>query len=152
MIVTPLPLASKPRARRRVVVVATLVLALLALIGCTPEQQAALNEVNATRRAAGLTELLPSPHAMAKAQAWAEQLARNNGLSHSQLAIDMPGGWRMLGENVGSGPSIAAVHQGFLNSPHHRENIMNPAWQWLGTGVAVAANGTVYVVQVFARY
>ena len=44
---------------------------LLLLIGCSPEQQAALDQINGTRREAGLTELLPSPHAMEKAQAWA---------------------------------------------------------------------------------
>ena len=58
----------------------------------------------------------------------------------------------MLGENVGHGPSVAAIEQAFMNSPGHRANILNPEFNWAGTGVSVAADGTVYLVQVFARY
>jgi uncharacterized protein YkwD len=129
-----------------------LIAAVWALVGCTPEQQATLDQINASRAQAGLNTLLPSPHAMAKAQAWADQLARANGLSHSTLADGMPTGWTRLGENVGRGPSIEAVFNGFLQSPAHRANLLDPSFQWAGTGVAVAADGTVFVVQVFARY
>jgi uncharacterized protein YkwD len=64
----------------------------------------------------------------------------------------MPPGWTKLGENVGRGPSIDAVYDGFLQSPAHRANLLDSAFNWVGTGTAVAADGTVYVVQVFARY
>jgi uncharacterized protein YkwD len=122
------------------------------LVGCTPEQQAVLDQINAQRAQSGLSGLLPSPDAMNKAQAWADQLARNGRLSHSTLSSGMPEGWTKLGENVGRGPSIDAVFQGFLQSPAHRANLVDAAYNWGGTGVAVAADGTVYVVQVFARY
>jgi uncharacterized protein YkwD len=58
----------------------------------------------------------------------------------------------MLGENVGSGPSVEAIQAAFMNSPGHRANILNPEFNWAGAGVAVAGNGTVYVVQVFGKY
>jgi uncharacterized protein YkwD len=121
-------------------------------MGCTPEQQAVLGKTNASRTEAGVPEMLPSPDAMNKAQAWADQIARSGALAHSTLADGMPAGWTKLGENVGRGSSIDAVFQGFLNSPGHRANLLDPAFNWVGTGVAVSPDGTVIVVQVFARY
>jgi uncharacterized protein YkwD len=111
-----------------------------------------LDMVNAERSAAGLHTLLPSPHAMAKAQAWADELARSGSLRHSNLRDGMPPGFQILGENVGRGGSIEAVQQGFLNSPAHKANLLDRRFDWAGTGHAVAADGTVYVVQVFAKY
>jgi len=89
---------------------------------------------------------------MAKAQAWADHLASIGYLWHSNLAEAVDPGWSMLGENVGSGPSADAIERAFLNSPGHRANIMNPQFNWAGTGVAVSGNGTVFLVQVFAKY
>jgi uncharacterized protein YkwD len=125
---------------------------LLLLTGCTPEQQAVFDKVNASRAQAGMGALLPSPDAMNKAQAWADHIAQSGALAHSTLAAGMPEGWTKLGENVGRGPSIDAVYQGFLDSPGHRANLLDPTFNWVGTGVAISPDGTVVVVQVFARY
>jgi uncharacterized protein YkwD len=150
--VTRSPEATR-RNRRPLALLAPAVAALLLLLmGCTPEQQAVLGKTNASRTEAGVPEMLPSPDAMNKAQAWADQVARSGALAHSTLADGMPAGWTKLGENVGRGSSIDAVFQGFLNSPGHRANLLDPAFNWVGTGVAVSPDGTVIVVQVFARY
>lgn len=133
----------------RLVAIVTLVFALSA---CTPEQNAALDQINATRAEHGLSILVPSPQGMDKAQAWADHLAAVGSLSHSRLTDDMPEGWRNLGENVASGPTIDAAYQGLLKSPGHRANLLNPIWNWGATGIAQSANGTFYVVQVFAYY
>jgi uncharacterized protein YkwD len=150
--VTRSPEATRRLRPRSAFAVVALAATLWLLVGCTPEQQAVLDQVNAHRTNAGVSTLLPSPDAMVKAQAWADQLVRNGGLSHSALSSGMPAGWTKLGENVGRGPSIEAVMQGFLQSPGHRANLLDPAFNWVGTGVSVAPDGTVYVVQVFARY
>ena len=129
-----------------------LVAVLLIASACSPQQQLALDLINQERAAAGLNGLLPSPHAMAKAQAWAEFLAASNTLQHSDLREGMPDGFLRLGENVGRGPSIESIERGFMNSPAHRANVLDRRFDWAGTGHAVAADGTVYVVQVFAKY
>jgi uncharacterized protein YkwD len=146
--------ATRTRNRTGRLAIVAVVLAALAVVlsGCTPEQQAVLDRINATRNDAKLTQLLGSPHAMDKAQAWAEHLAQTGSLAHSNLTDGMPEGWTKLGENVGRGSSIDAVYDGFLRSPAHRANLVDPDYNWVGTGTAVAADGTVYVVEVFARY
>jgi uncharacterized protein YkwD len=126
--------------------------ALLLLSACSPQQTQALGLVNDARSTAGVHELLPSPHAMAKAQAWAEHLAATGRLAHSELRAEMPDGFLLLAENVGRGPSMEAIHQAFMGSAAHRSNLLDRRFQWAGTGHAVATDGTVYVVQVFARY
>ena len=55
-----------------------------------------------------------------------------------------------LSENVGMGGSIDIVHQGFLNSPGHRANMVDTRVNAVGVGVAWA-NGKVYVVQDYAQ-
>jgi uncharacterized protein YkwD len=89
---------------------------------------------------------------MVKAQAWADHLAATSQLQHSDLWADMPEGGYAIGENVGQGPSVDAVNAAFLQSPKHRANLLDPRWNWVGTGVARSSNGTVFVVQVFCYY
>jgi len=139
-----------PRPSRRLFLLLPL-LALLTL-ACSPEQAHVYSLVNAERTAAGVPELLPSPHAMRKAQAWAEEMASSEWLRHSDVRRDMPEGFQRLGENVGRGPTIEAVHQAFLHSPAHRANLLDARFQWIGTGHAVSAGGAIYVVHVLARY
>ena len=131
---------------------AALLVCLLALVGCTPDQSASFDRINTIRTAHELPALLPSPHAMAKAQAWAEHLASIGRLEHSDLWDGMPDGGKAIGENVGAGGDLDTIYAAFMNSPKHRTNLLDPRWNWAGTGVAVGADGTMYVVQVFAAY
>lgn len=136
--------------RRRVVALAVAALmAVLALAGCQSEGQAAvLAELNADRRAHGVRTLPAHGTLDAKAQAWAEKLARDGRLSHSNLASGAPSCWRALAENVGYGSSPAAVQASFMRSSGHRSNVL--ATRWTDVGVGHARRGShVYVVQVF---
>jgi uncharacterized protein YkwD len=54
------------------------------------------------------------------------------------------------GENVGLAPSAAEVHRGFMHSPHHRENVLNPDYNV--AGFAVVRNGNmIYVTEDFGQ-
>jgi hypothetical protein len=53
-----------------------------------------------------------------------------------------------LGENVGMGGDVAGLHDALMNSPHHRENILDPAFNQVGIGVIVSG-GTVFVTEDF---
>jgi uncharacterized protein YkwD len=122
------------------------------LSACSPQQLDSFQRINYDRVDNGLIGMSINDSLMAKAQAWSDYLASVGSLQHSNLAEGVDGGWWMLGENVGYGPSIEAVERAFMNSPGHRANILSPEFNWAGTGVSVSGNGTVFVVQVFAKY
>lgn len=53
--------------------------------------------------------------------------------------------WRTWGENVAYGyVDCAAVMNGWMNSPGHQANILNPRFTNIGMGVAVGADGRLY--------
>ena len=104
--------------------------------------------VNQSRGSVGAPTLRWSPELAAKATAWAQHLADTGELAHSVLTQGVPAGWHALGENVGLRRVGRDVHSGFLNSPEHRQNMLNPKWRVMGIG-AVRAGGSVWVVEVY---
>ncbi|HKU19507.1 MAG TPA: CAP domain-containing protein [Terriglobales bacterium] len=54
------------------------------------------------------------------------------------------------GENVGLNQSAEGAHQGFMHSPPHRANILNPDYNAVGIAV-VARAGNLWVTEDFAR-
>lgn len=129
-----------------------LVAFLFSLLGCTPEQVRLFGLANAERATAGVGQLAPSPHAMVKAQQWADRLAASETLAHSGVSEPMPDGFLFIGENVGRGASIEAVHDGIMASELHRANLLWSVYSWIGVGHAVSASGRTYVVQVLVAY
>lgn len=142
-----------PRHRRRVLAALGLVLALgIFATACTSgEEDHGTALVNQARASNGRSSLSSNVTLILTAQAWSQQLARNGSLSHrSPLSAGAPAGWRKLGENVGYGSSVDVVQGAFMNSPLHKANILDPAFNNLGLGVTVDGNGRRWVVQEFA--
>ncbi|HSB76413.1 MAG TPA: CAP domain-containing protein [Terriglobales bacterium] len=54
------------------------------------------------------------------------------------------------GENVGLHQTAEGAHQGFMHSPPHRANILNPEYNAVGIGV-VERGGNIWVTEDFAR-
>jgi uncharacterized protein YkwD len=54
------------------------------------------------------------------------------------------------GENVAFDYDAAGAHQHLMLSPHHRENLLNPAYNVVGLGV-VRSGDRLYIVQDFAH-
>lgn len=140
---------------------AALVVALLALtpltLGAAPVAAAEVDagaeasfvaRTNALRAGEGLPPLEVHGALVAKARAWAETMAAEGGIRHSHLPDGAPSGWRRLGENVGRGPGVDAVHQALVASPSHHKNLVDPGFRYVGVGV-VNAEGTIYVAEVF---
>jgi uncharacterized protein YkwD len=66
------------------------------------------------------------------------------GVSRPSLAENLH---RSFGYND---PAAVAV-DGWLKSPGHRRNLLNPNFRLTGIGVARARDGTWYAAQIFAR-
>lgn len=95
----------------------------------------------------GLPALRLRSDLQAKAQSWAEKLARENALYHSTLRDGLASCWTGLGENIANGPSVTQAEQLLMSDPPHRASILG-RWDWLGVGVARTGQGVI-VVQAF---
>lgn len=94
------------------------------------------------------------------AQGHASDMATKNYFSHtsqdgrtfSQRITAAGYAWRTIGENIAAGQSTPeSVVSGWLQSPGHCANIMNPAFKELGVGYTYSASSTYrhYWVQDF---
>ncbi|WP_421121595.1 CAP domain-containing protein [Aquihabitans daechungensis] len=124
--------------------------AISVLSGClNPRQESVRAAMTHHRHAHNLQQLRVQADAQRKAQAWAERLAQDGYLHHSNLPSGIHVRWCSLGENV-AGPSVNAIEQAYMASPGHRANIL--ATRWNGVGVGYATRGqTIYTVQVFIK-
>ncbi len=107
---------------------------------------------NVARSAQGKSPLARNAALDAVARGWAQKMASAGRLSHNpDVAEEIPGGWRRVGENVAQGYRTAAqMHSGWMNSSGHRANILG---DYTDIGVAfVESGGTTWGVQVFATY
>jgi putative cell wall-binding protein len=109
--------------------------------------------LNEQRAAAGLSPLLRDGTLEAAAEEWANTMASTGSFVHSTnewRAARIPAGWNTNGENIAFGYTTpAAVMDGWMNSPGHRENILRSTFTRVGIGYV--ANGN-YWVQIFAGY
>lgn len=134
-----------------------------------PEPEPALTtallvRANATRDAAGLPPTAWDDGLARAARAHAAELARRGVLDHTgaspetRTLVDrlvragVP--YTSVGENLayerGAADPVATVVEGWLASPPHRANLLNPTFDRVGYGSARDATGARYVVQVFA--
>jgi cysteine-rich secretory family protein len=103
---------------------------------------------NQARADKGLPALIADPGLTEKARSWAATMAAEARLYHSTVSDGVRSSWRKLGENVGQG-SPKGVHAGFLRSPAHYANMVDPAFTHIGVGVAPDGSGARYVTEVF---
>src|SRR5262249_49166965 len=93
------------------------------------------------------------------AAAHTANMVRQNRLSHvldgkdpAQRVREAGYEFRACGENIAYGHADAkAVVQGWMKSPGHRKNILNPEVAEIGVGVGKTARGRPFYCQVFAQ-
>jgi uncharacterized protein YkwD len=56
--------------------------------------------------------------------------------------------WIELGENVGVGGTVSSLHDAFMNSPAHRDNVLHNLYRHVGVGVK-KANDRMWVTIIF---
>lgn len=112
------------------------------------DEQRFVELINGERRAAGSGPLIVISELVEGARTHAQRMADEGRIFHNQRLGDIIDGWKLLGENVGRGGDIDGLHQAFMNSEGHRENLLNPAYDAIGVGV-VWSEGIPYVVEVF---
>ena len=133
----PAPIATTPPAP-----IATTPPAPIATDLSSAEQFLALT--NQARAAAGLSSLRIDTNVSAYALTHSQQMASQKTLFHTTDWLTALSGatWRVAGENVGAGDTLAHIQTAFLNSSSHRANILNRNFTRVGIGVYTDANAT----------
>ncbi|MFN8498797.1 MAG: CAP domain-containing protein [Anaerolineae bacterium] len=133
----------------------------------TPDAQALLDLTNQARAAAGVAPLKASCRLVRSAQTHTSAMAQAGQLLH-QLPGELPEcatganndrydaigyPWMACGENIAAGPSSfstpQAVHNAWMTSSGHRDNILRPEFKEMGAAHVVSASGTHFWTEDF---
>lgn len=124
----------------------------------TVAEQYLLAAANQEREARGLQPLHRDPLLARAAERHAELMAQYGSISHQfpgEAALTNRGAdagvtFSLIEENVAEAPNAVQIHEMWMNSEHHRENLLSPEVDAAGISV-VARNGQLYAVEDFAR-
>jgi uncharacterized protein YkwD len=122
----------------------------------TADEIRIMKDTNEVRREHGLRPVRFDLRLCAAARMHANNMARVRKMSH-YLFGGNPGsraathGFRdVVGENIAYGyVPDEVVRNSWMPSPPHRQNILDPDWTTIGTGLG--ANGVWYLCQVFGK-
>ncbi len=107
-----------------------------------------LCSLNDARRSEGLPSLRSNTELTRVARAHSVVMADAARLHHNpNLASDVSD-WRLVGENVGYGPSAGSLHRALMDSPGPRANILHSSYMEVGIGVE-RRGSTLWITQVF---
>lgn len=117
-----------------------------------------LNLVNRERLEHGLGPLRPDPTLREIARSHSRDMLQRGYFAHVGLDGDTPvdrmrfGGARFqaAGENLALAPTVELAHNGLMNSPGHRANILNGSFGRVGIGIADGGLHGKMVTQTFA--
>lgn len=122
------------------------------------------NQINRERQKSGLGSLQHSARLQELARSQSRDMAQHHYLAHvdsqgrdlqARFAAARLENWRTIGENVarsmGYDHNDEVMVKGWLNSKHHRDNIMNGEYEATGMGVIQGADGIYYATQIFMR-
>jgi uncharacterized protein YkwD len=128
----------------------------------TLEQQC-LDEINRLRRAYGLRPYEFDEELLEVARGYSRRMAEERFFSHvdpdgktvKQRIEQASIRWQMVGENLayanGFVNPVAASLHGWMESPGHRSNILDPDFRLTAIGVWISSNGTVYFTEIFLK-
>ncbi len=125
-------------------------------------ERQAFDLINQQRAKLGLGPLRWSDDVARIARLHSENMATFNFFSHTDLngllvnkRADECGirNWRAIGENIAynrgyENPVESAVER-WMESPSHRENLLNSRWRESGIGISKTKDGTYYFTEVF---
>ena len=118
--------------------------------------------INQKRAEFGLQPIVWNDEVAKIARLHSENMAKFNFFSHTGIDGKMVNDradelgvtkWTAMGENIaynrGYEKPLECAVEKWLESPGHRENLLNGRWKESAIGIAVTANGTYYFTQVF---
>jgi len=133
-----------------------------ALPAISATERAMMDATNRERAAEHLSPLRADARLVRAAQLQARQMARFGVMAHDVPRAEYPTfasrleyaryPYRDAAENVARGYGTGtSVITGWMNSPHHRANMLAPDFTQVGTGFATDGAGERYYAEVFGR-
>jgi hypothetical protein len=121
-------------------------------------ERAILDLANQAREDAGLKPLAWDAALAAAAQSHAERMASEGPISHryggemdlAQRAAAAGAKFSLIEENIAVGDSPFRIHQGWMKSQGHHDNMLSPEINRIGVGL-VEAHGTLYAVADYSK-
>lgn len=125
----------------------------------TETHRALFEALNNYRIANGLEPLLYSRRLEEAADAHVRDMAQRGYFAHLNPEGETPGGRAVavgfchdyVGENLAAGQrSVEAAQRAWENSPSHNENMLEPAYRYVGVGYYVSDTGRMFWTQEMA--
>jgi uncharacterized protein YkwD len=124
----------------------------------TVAEQYLLAAANQERAARGLPQLHRNPQLARAAADHARVMAAHQSISHQfsgEAELTARGAragvpFSAISENVAEAPSAVQIHDMWMHSEHHRENLLDPRADSIGISV-IMRNGELYAVEDFAK-
>jgi uncharacterized protein YkwD len=126
-------------------------------------EQQCLDDVNRVRRAQRLSPLGFYADLLPVARAYSRRMAEEHFFSHDdpegRTVRERVSGanirWRIVGENLSYSngyinPVAASIH-GWMESPGHRRNLLDPEYNVTAIGAWIGTDGTVYFTEIFLK-
>lgn len=121
------------------------------------DEEKMVSLVNNERQKAGLAPLTTDLLLRNVARSHSMDMLRNGYFAHKSPSGEMPydrliaagANFRLVGENLALAPSVDLAHIGLMNSPSHRENILDPNFKRIGIGIIDADPYGKMITQVF---
>jgi hypothetical protein len=108
------------------------------------------SRINSSRSASGLAPLETYWDLTDDARAHSARMMDRGSIYHNPSLASVTGVWEKLGENVGAGIDLNALHDAFMGSSGHRANILGD-YNYVGVGVKTDSAGVSWVTVVFMK-
>lgn len=113
--------------------------------------------VNQERVTAGLAPLVWDPELVPVARAHSQEMFEEGYFAHESPITGSPFDrlaaagitYRTAGENLALAPTLEVAHQGLMDSPGHRANILEPSYGRIGIGVVSSPGRGSMFTQLF---
>ncbi len=127
----------------------------------SPQEQKLLDLTNRERKKKNLPPLKPSPLLFKVARAHSANMAKQGKMAHildgkkpKERVLDAGYDYQYTGENIAEFDrdyTLKELMKDWMDSEHHRENIMNKKFTEIGLGIVRGKKGLVYYTQVFGK-
>jgi uncharacterized protein YkwD len=125
------------------------------------QEQKLLDLTNLERKKKDLPPLKPSPLLLKVARAHSANMAKQGKMAHildgkkpNERVLEAGYDYNYTGENIAEFDrdySLKELMKDWMDSQHHRENILNKKFTEIGVGIARGKKGLVYYTQVFGK-